>query len=214
MSKPKYVIVVGVDYSKASELALDEAFTFAAAKPGAQLHVVNVQVAPGLHAVPLGQLSPVPPWQDWAIELRDWVDLRVRAFRVHTSTAPFQQLFTHQRMDDPAQGIVQLAVDMEADLVVVGTEDRHGLSRMLLGSVAEAVTRLAPCPVLVMRAKSIPEPGPVIEPPCPRCVAARQASNGVELWCEQHRERHGHRHTYHQGDRVGAETNFPLVSPS
>ena len=54
-------------------------------------------------------------------------------------------------------------------------------------------------------------PTPAIEPPCPRCVTARQESGGKETWCEQHREHHGRRHVYHQGDRVGAETNMPLV---
>jgi hypothetical protein len=52
---------------------------------------------------------------------------------------------------------------------------------------------------------------PVIEPPCPRCVEARRAGAGT--WCEQHAQRHGRRHTYHQGDRVSADGNFPLVMP-
>jgi hypothetical protein len=53
-------------------------------------------------------------------------------------------------------------------------------------------------------------PAPAIEPPCPRCVAARRASP-FQLWCAQHSERHGRRHTVYQRDRMGADTNLPLV---
>jgi nucleotide-binding universal stress UspA family protein len=47
--------------------------------------------------------------------------------------------------------IVAAARDMGADLIVIGTHGRSGLDRMLLGSVAERVLRLAPCPVLAVR---------------------------------------------------------------
>jgi hypothetical protein len=117
----------------------------------------------------------------------------------------------HIRFDAIAGEIAQLAADLEADLVVVGTHGRRGLPRLLLGSTAETTARLAPCPVLVVRPKAVPEPLPVIEPPCPQCVDTRFATHGAELWCEQHRERHGQRHTYHQGDRVSSDSEMPLV---
>jgi nucleotide-binding universal stress UspA family protein len=47
--------------------------------------------------------------------------------------------------------IVALAVDERADLVVIGTHGRGGIDRALLGSVADRVVRLAPCPVLTVR---------------------------------------------------------------
>jgi hypothetical protein len=72
--------------------------------------------------------------------------------------------------------------------------------------------RLAPCPVLVMRPKAVPDSPPRIEPPCPDCVAARRASGGTEMWCERHRERHGQRHTYFQRDRVSGDAEMPLIS--
>jgi nucleotide-binding universal stress UspA family protein len=50
-----------------------------------------------------------------------------------------------------AQTIVDLAASAPAELVVVGTHGRTGLSRLTLGSTAEAVTRAAPCSVLVVR---------------------------------------------------------------
>lgn len=47
--------------------------------------------------------------------------------------------------------IVGLARDERADLIVIGTHGRGGMNRVLLGSVADRVVRLAPCPVLTVR---------------------------------------------------------------
>ena len=52
---------------------------------------------------------------------------------------------------DPASAIVRLAEAEQADLIVMGTHGRTGLKRMLMGSVAEAVVRRAPCPVFTMK---------------------------------------------------------------
>jgi nucleotide-binding universal stress UspA family protein len=51
----------------------------------------------------------------------------------------------------PHKEIVALATDELADLLVIGTHGRGGVSRALLGSVADRVVRLAPCPVLTVR---------------------------------------------------------------
>ncbi len=55
------------------------------------------------------------------------------------------------RVGHPVETIVEEAGRWEADIVVVGTQGRRGLSRLLLGSVAEGVLRRAGCPVLVVR---------------------------------------------------------------
>lgn len=52
---------------------------------------------------------------------------------------------------DPRHGIIDEARRWKADLVVLGSHGRHGLDRLLLGSVAEAVFRHAPCSVEVVR---------------------------------------------------------------
>jgi nucleotide-binding universal stress UspA family protein len=52
---------------------------------------------------------------------------------------------------DPAMSIAEAAGAWPADLVVVGSHGRDGVGRMMMGSVAEGVTRHAPCPVLVVR---------------------------------------------------------------
>lgn len=51
----------------------------------------------------------------------------------------------------PTRKIVETAADM--DLVVMGTLGRSAISKLFMGSVAERVTRYAPCPVLVVRSK-------------------------------------------------------------
>jgi nucleotide-binding universal stress UspA family protein len=51
----------------------------------------------------------------------------------------------------PADAIVRLAGELEADLIVMATHGRTGLEHVVLGSVAERVVRLAPCPVLTVK---------------------------------------------------------------
>jgi nucleotide-binding universal stress UspA family protein len=52
---------------------------------------------------------------------------------------------------DPGQTITDLASEIQADLIVIPSHGRTGVKRLLLGSVAERVVRLAHCPVLVLR---------------------------------------------------------------
>jgi nucleotide-binding universal stress UspA family protein len=62
---------------------------------------------------------------------------------------------THQLAHgDPATEIVRLANEDKADLIVMGSHGRSGLSRLLMGSVAEKVLRMAPCPVLTVKTPS------------------------------------------------------------
>lgn len=58
----------------------------------------------------------------------------------------------------PAETIVRIAQERDADLIVIGTHGHTGLHHMLLGSVAEKVVRLAPCPVLTVRWPTEPAP--------------------------------------------------------
>jgi len=211
-SEKSYVIVVGVDYSPASDLALERAFELAVARPRADVHVVNVVRLYGTQALIDGPGEPAGfasvTLADATALVERYVKQRREAF---SGSLDDVRVRAHLRLEAPAQELAQIAADLEADLVVVGTHGRRGIARLLLGSVAEAVVRLAPCPVFVVRPKALPEQLPRIEPPCPQCLEARRASSGAEYWCEQHRERHGQRHTYSQRDRVGTETEMPLT---
>lgn len=219
MSTQPYVVVVGTDYSAHAERALRVAYEQARAHTPAELHVCHVSMigAPEStalampSALPLGGLGAVPvlSLEEQKDELVKYLDKFIAGLADFRSAGV--RVFSHIVLDMPAFGVTRLASQLEADLVVVGSHGRHGVARWLLGSVAEAVVRQATCPVLVVPPQAQSLGAPVIEPPCPDCVAARQASGNHELWCEQHRERHGRRHTYHQADRVGAETNLPLV---
>jgi len=79
-------------------------------------------------------------WAEAKLEAR-CADLRQRGIKAswRVATGP------------PFQMIVDMAAREHAALIVMGTHGRSGLDRILLGSVAERVIRLAPCPVLTVR---------------------------------------------------------------
>lgn len=62
-------------------------------------------------------------------------------------------LSTEMTSGQPFLEIVNKAKSLNADLIVMGTHGRSGLSHVLLGSFAEKVLRLAPCPVMIIRSK-------------------------------------------------------------
>ena len=53
--------------------------------------------------------------------------------------------------EKPAADIIRFATEKGIDLIIIGTQGKRGLERLLLGSVAEQVIRLAPCKVLVVK---------------------------------------------------------------
>jgi nucleotide-binding universal stress UspA family protein len=213
MTKP-YIIVVGADFSEASTLAVQKAFELASQQPAAEVHLVNVVQTYGpqvAYEMPVDSSAlNVLTISEARTRFRRYADDLYAKYLESNAGRAFSRVVAHVRFDAIATEIAQLAADLEADLVVVGTHGRKGISRVLLGSSAEATVRLAPCPVLVVRPKGVPDV-PRIEPACPRCLETRRASNGAEYWCEQHRERHGQRHTYHQGDRTSADHEMPLM---
>jgi hypothetical protein len=157
-------------------------------------------------------MPPVIAPSERQLELERYVDGALGDFtsrREPWSPLP-ERIVSHVRFDSPAHEIADLAQDLEAHLVIVGTHGKRGLSRVLLGSVAEGVVRMAPCPVLVVRPRAV-APGPFIEPPCEHCLRTRVATGGQRQWCRQHSEQHGPRHTYHQRDRIASDGGMPLV---
>lgn len=213
MSEATYKVVVGYDYSKTADLALRRAFDVAAREENAEVHVVTVVVQMGdfVGGGAMGlATAPTIPLSDAYEALEARVGQVMASWQDETQRT-FGRLVVHVRSEVPAAEIAQLATDLDADLVVIGTHGRRGFRRLLLGSVAEAVVRLAHCPVLVVRPKEHGPAVPEIEPPCPQCVETRRATGGQELWCEQHRERHGQRHTYHYESRSSMPSNPPLL---
>lgn len=54
----------------------------------------------------------------------------------------------------PAKAIAEFAQEKDADLIVVGTHGKKGVTRALLGSTAESLLRQSPCQVLVVKQKA------------------------------------------------------------
>ena len=185
-------VVAGVDFSTIGELALEHALELAAEDPSVEPHFIHVASSYGpLVRIEIGDASRALSVEQANALLRRHVEAHVREL---SSRRPveFPRAVSHVRIGSPADEICQLALDLNADLVVVGTHGRRGLRRMLLGSVAEAVIRLAPCPVYVVRPR---EPrreqsaATPLLPPCERCLEVRRATLGQRLWCEQHSSR-------------------------
>ncbi len=205
-----YRIVVGYDYSPIAELALAQAFEQASHHEHGEVHVVHVIMVSDY----VGPDMPVPASTS--------IDEANEALTLRTSKAfeewqkknkkNVSRLFNHTRVESPAGEIAQVAADLDAQLVLVGTHGRRGFKRLLLGSVAEGVVRQAQCAVLVVRPQEEPDNVPKIEPPCPRCVEERTRTEGKEMWCAQHRERHGQRHTYHYESRISQDGSSSFMT--
>jgi nucleotide-binding universal stress UspA family protein len=61
------------------------------------------------------------------------------------------ELETYAREGDPAEVIIQVANEQQADLIVVGSRGLTGIQRFLLGSVSSKVSHHAPCSVMIVR---------------------------------------------------------------
>jgi nucleotide-binding universal stress UspA family protein len=76
--------------------------------------------------------------------------------RMREVAAPYERLSSFAEpiviVDDPKLAILETAASLKADLIVLGTQSRRGLERLLLGSVAEHVVRESVCPALVVKA--------------------------------------------------------------
>jgi nucleotide-binding universal stress UspA family protein len=193
----RYIAVVGIDFSDMSNRALDQALEVASLNAG-EVHVVYVQEENALDAV-LPSAFPDATSSGRTLEqVRQRASERVAVVMAKRQQLAVSRVVAHLRRGAPAREIAQLAADVDADLVVVGSHGPHGVERLVLGSVAEHVSRLARCPVWIVRPKAHVggEAVPEIEPPCPDCVARRDATQGKEFWCARHAEHHPHAHRY------------------
>jgi nucleotide-binding universal stress UspA family protein len=193
-TKDKAVVVVGDDYSHNSSDALKAACSLTETLTEA-LHIVHV--IESRHALGDGPNSSSidAPSDDLANE-RAALDAVTSRVAAETAAANRAHVFGHLRIGNPAREIVQLASDLSADLIVVGTHGRTGMVKLLLGSVARNVLSHASCPVLLVKPKNLPA-WPQIEPPCLDCVAARESSFGQRAWCDRHSQHHANAHTYY-----------------
>jgi nucleotide-binding universal stress UspA family protein len=130
-------ILVPTDFSPPSEAALAYARELAHHYDSA-LHLMHIAENPFLRAV----VSDRHALEDAAAR---WLrDRLTEADRRRGAVAIVEQ------SDEPATEILRYAKSASIDLIVMGTHGRAGLARLVLGSVAEAVVRAAPCPVLTV----------------------------------------------------------------
>ena len=180
----RFIIVVGTDFSKHADRALDHALAEASLREGSEVHVVHVEpdtrIGSALASHPMGADTTVDLVQRRTCE-------RMDRMPAHLDRRRIQRVVAHYRHGSPAEGITQLARELDADVVIVGPQGA-GDTSLFLGSVAEIVSRLAHCPVSVVRANDHSTAGNV-EPPCGDCIAVRGETGGApRLWCARHSE--------------------------
>ena len=133
-------ILFPTDFSTASDAALAHAETLAK-QAGASLLIVHVEEPPLAYGG--GELYyglPEPNSE--------------RIKQMLESVKPSDRSVTVEHrltMGDPAAEIVRIAEEEKPEMIVMGTHGRTGLTRLLMGSVAEAIVRRSPCPVLTYR---------------------------------------------------------------
>jgi nucleotide-binding universal stress UspA family protein len=133
-------ILFPTDFSTASDAALVHAETIAR-QTGARLLIVHVEEPPLAYGG--GELYYGLPEPDSERILKMLEDVKPS-----DPSVPYAHRLT---MGDPAGEVVRIATDENAEMIILGTHGRTGMTRLLMGSVAEAIVRRAPCPVLVYR---------------------------------------------------------------
>jgi nucleotide-binding universal stress UspA family protein len=141
-------IVVGTDGSDTATQAVRQAVDLASAV-GAKLELVSAY-----EPVPAQRLRAerrdAPEDIQWAINPREDVDTTLEQAAAVASKAGVPAT-TYARQGDPADAILDVAEEQEADLIIVGNKGMTGAKRFLLGSVPNKVSHHAPCSVLIIR---------------------------------------------------------------
>jgi len=133
-------ILFPTDFSHYGDAALDLA-TSLARDHGAKLLIVHVQE-------PSPAYGGGEMYYGMALPDTDEIKNMISAVKPADPEVPFEHRIIQ---GTPASSIVRLANSESVDMIVMGTHGRTGLSRMLMGSVAEAVVRKAPCPVFTFK---------------------------------------------------------------
>jgi nucleotide-binding universal stress UspA family protein len=145
--KPFKRIIVATDLSPASEPALKEAVGLAK-ENGAELLIAHAYQPP---SVAEAQSISAGVYEEWDQNIRAEVRGRLQEL-VEDAAKEGVKAELLILKGTPYEAIAEAARVNEADLVVLGTHGRKGVSRFFLGSVAARVISTAPCPVLTVRA--------------------------------------------------------------
>lgn len=137
---PKNMVLVPIDFSEASFQALKETLAFV--EDPAKVYVLHV----------LAPLSAIEPGVIWEVVNDQTRKQNVeKTFYQRCQRTMKQGLHFDIVIGDPGWEIVDYAQKHNIELIVIPSHGRTGLSRLLLGSVAERVVRCSHCPVLILR---------------------------------------------------------------
>jgi nucleotide-binding universal stress UspA family protein len=167
--------------------------------PRSRLHFVHVIEETSDGPFPLG--APRAGVRS-ALAVVEEAERYVEAHARHAAERLGRDVQGHVLEGSARRAILQLGVDLGADLLVVSTHDQRRLERVVLGSVAEALVRAAPFPVLVAKAAPVELPAG-LRAPCEHCLAYQRRARGVELWCPLHAAQHRSARTAAQRDDAG-----------
>jgi nucleotide-binding universal stress UspA family protein len=157
----RFRIVVALDRSEYSEIVLEHALDQAARHDAPDLHILTV----------VEREADIQPAKDrLAREVVEGLD----SFRREGWLTRL-----HVRVGNADDEISNLALDLDADLLVIGRYGIHDKRSSTADRVLAAVT----CPTLIvgLAGRSV-DP----QPQCPRCVAVRAESDGEHWFCEEH----------------------------
>lgn len=147
MNLPKRILIA-TDLSESSLEAVDTGAALAKALGADVLLVTVLDPVPYVAAVDLEGGSDV--WAQFLDDAEASLKKRLEELRTEKFDASTCDVAVI-RESGAAQAVAEFAEDRGADLIVVGSHGRTGFKRVLLGSVAEKIVRLAKCPVFVAR---------------------------------------------------------------
>ena len=142
-------IVVGTDGSDTAKKAVQEAADLASAV-GATVNLVSAYV-PVSNQRLREEARQAPDDVQWQVTPREDVDKMLEEAEQSLGDAGVSTVKKHAREGDPADAILDVAEEENADLIVVGNKGMSGAKRFLLGSVPNKVSHHAPCSVLIVR---------------------------------------------------------------
>jgi len=145
MTAPK-VIVVATDFSPSAEAALDHALALAE-RLKARVFLVHTYQLP-LIGFPDGVVAASAELASRIINQAQEALSEAVAKRAGSGV----EIVPILKQADPRDGLLEVAKEVSADLIVMGTHGRRGLARALIGSVAESLVRASPLPVLTVHA--------------------------------------------------------------
>jgi nucleotide-binding universal stress UspA family protein len=148
---PSYKIVVGIDYSEQSVRAMRAALDIALHRES-QIYAVAVAEGHGPGRPPQESAEMEHTFQVEAQRtLERWIASQLDELEKTGAKLNRRRVAAVVDFGKPADAILEMAEDVRADLVIVGTHGKTGLKRLMVGSVALEAVRRAHCPVLVTR---------------------------------------------------------------